>query len=220
MVFANRREAGCLLAEKFNELALKSPLVLAIPRGGVEVGYELSVRWNAPLDVIIPRKIGAPFDPELAIGALTEEGEAIWEKNFLNFDLDQGYKERVILDGLREIKRRAKLYRGEFAPLSLKERVVVIVDDGIATGSTMKAAILSLKPKKPKELVVAAPVASSEAISSLEPLVSKICVLHVPAVFLAVGQFYKDFLQTSDETVCKLLKDSRQKIKERSENHA
>jgi predicted phosphoribosyltransferase len=214
LVFSNRRQAGALLAEKFKDLATKSPLILAIPRGGVEVGYELSVRWRAPLDVVISRKIGAPFDPELAIGALTEEGEVIRDQNFFSFDLDQIGTKRVILEGKREIERRAKLYRGESAPVSINGRVVVIVDDGIATGSTMQAAILSLKPKNPKELIVAAPVASREAIFSLEPLVSRICVLHVPEVFFAVGQFYENFVQTSDEIVCKLLRDSRQKIKE------
>jgi predicted phosphoribosyltransferase len=184
------------------------------------VGYELSLRWNAPLDVIVPRKIGAPFDPEMAIGAVTEEGEVILDEHFRSWELDEVYLKRILEEEKREIRRRLELYRGGLKPLIIKDRVAVLTDDGIATGSTMKAAVLSVKAKAPREVVIAVPVASPEAVALLEPLVSGICALDVPAYFMAVGQFFEDFTQTSDQTVCQLLKESREKFKERNEDYA
>lgn len=208
------------MAERFKDLAQKCPIILAIPRGGVEIGYELSLKWNAPLDVIVPRKIGAPFDPELAIGALTEEGEVVLDERYGKGTFDPDFLKRTLEVEKREIARRLDLYRGGYPPLDLKERVVILTDDGIATGSTMKAAILSVKAKKPKEVLIVVPVASPEAVSMLEPLVSGIYALDVPPYFMAVGQFYEDFSQTPDETVCRLLKESRERLKEGKENYA
>ncbi|MGB9553758.1 MAG: phosphoribosyltransferase [bacterium] len=209
-----------MLAERFKNLKEKSPVILAIPRGGVEVGYELSLSWNAPLDLIVPRKIGAPFDPEMAIGAITEDGQVILDERFRSWELNEAYLRRILEEEKREIQRRLALYRGDLPPLELKDQVLVITDDGIATGSTMKAAVLSVKAKSPKEVIIVVPVASPEAVSLLEPLVSGIYALDVPSYFMAVGQFYQDFSQTSDETVCQLLRESRKRFKERNERHA
>lgn len=209
-----------MLAEKFKNLKEKSPLVLAVPRGGVEVGYELSLSWNAPLDLIVPRKIGAPFDPEMAIGAITEDGQVILDERFRSWELNEAYLRRILEEERREIQRRLALYRGDLPPLELKNQVLVITDDGIATGSTMKAAVLSVKAKSPKEVIIVVPVASPEAVSLLEPLVSGIYALEVPSYFMAVGQFYLDFSQTSDEMVCQLLRESRERFKERNERYA
>lgn len=209
-----------MLAEKFKNLKEKSPLVLAVPRGGVEVGYELSLSWNAPLDLIVPRKIGAPFDPEMAIGAITEDGQVILDERFRSWELNEAYLRRILEEERREIQRRLALYRGDLPPLELKNQVLVITDDGIATGSTMKAAVLSVKAKSPKEVIIVVPVASPEAVSLLEPLVSGIYALEVPSYFMAVGQFYQDFSQTSDEMVCQLLRESRERFKERNERYA
>jgi len=184
------------------------------------VGYELSLSWNAPMDVIVPRKIGAPFDPEMAIGAITEEGEVILDERFRSWELNEAHLKRILEEEKKEIQRRLALYRGGLPPLELKDRVLVLTDDGIATGSTMKAAVLSARAKSPKEVIIAVPVASPEAVSLLEPLVSEILVLDIPPYFMAVGQFYQDFTQTSDETVCQLLRESREKFKERNERHA
>jgi predicted phosphoribosyltransferase len=208
------------LAERFKDLARKQPVILAIPRGGVEVGYELSLKWNAPLDVIVPRKIGAPFDPELAIGALTEEGEVILDERYESGEFDRDFLKRTLEAEKKEIARRLELYRGGNPPLEIRDRVVVLTDDGIATGSTMKAAVLSVKAKSPKEILIVVPVASPESVSMLQPLVSGIYALDIPPHFMAVGQFYEDFSQTSDETVCRLLKESRERLKEGKGNHA
>lgn len=185
------------------------------------MGYELSLCWNAPLDVIVPRKIGAPYDPELAIGSVTEEGQLILDEGLkATLNVSQGYLERVLEEEKGEIQRRLALYRGGLPPLSIKGRTVVLTDDGIATGSTMKAALLSARAKGPKEIIIAAPVASPEAMAALEPLTAMACILEIPPFFMAVGQFYQNFTQTSDQTVCQLIKDSRRKIQEKEENHA
>lgn len=189
----------------------KNPVVLAIPRGGVEIGGRIADRLEAPLDVIIPRKIGAPMDPELAIGAVTEEGEAILDSEISRrYGVSAQYIQETAQREQMEIVRRANLYREGRASPSVDGRDVILVDDGIATGATMKAAIVSLRRKSPARLIVAVPVASAEATETLAALVDLFVTLETPAYFLAVGQFYEDFGQTSDETVRLILQQANQ----------
>lgn len=189
----------------------KNPVVLAIPRGGVEVGGRIADRLAAPLDVILPRKIGAPMDPELAIGAVTEEGEAILDSRISRrYGVSAQYIQETTHREQAEIVRRTNLYREGRAPLSVDGRDVIVVDDGIATGATMKAAIISLRRKSPARLIVAVPVSSLEAMEMLTALVDLFITLEAPRYFLAVGQFYEDFGQTSDETVRLILEQANQ----------
>lgn len=192
-------------------LPWKNPVVLAIPRGGVEIGGRIADRLAAPLDVIIPRKIGAPMDPELAIGAVTEEGEAILDSEISRrYGVSAQYIQETAQREQTEIVRRANLYREGRASPSVDGRDVILVDDGIATGATMKAAIVSLRRKSPARLIVAVPVASAESTETLAALVDLFVTLETPAYFLAVGQFYEDFGQTSDETVRLILQQANQ----------
>jgi predicted phosphoribosyltransferase len=199
------------LADRLAVVLWKNPVVLAIPRGGVEVGGRIADRLAAPLDVILPRKIGAPMDPELAIGAVTEEGEAILDSRISQrYGVSAQYIQETTHREQAEIVRRTNLYREGRAPLSVDGRDVIVVDDGIATGATMKAAIISLRRKSPARLIVAVPVSSLEAMEMLTALVDLFITLEAPRYFLAVGQFYEDFGQTSDETVRLILEQANQ----------
>jgi predicted phosphoribosyltransferase len=199
------------LADRLAVLPWKNPVVLAIPRGGVEVGGRIADRLAAPLDVILPRKIGAPMDPELAIGAVTEEGEVILDSRISQrYGVSAQYIQETAHREQAEIVRRTNLYREGRAPLPVDGRDVIVVDDGIATGATMKAAIVSLRRKSPARLIVAVPVASPEAMETLAALVDLFVTLETPTYFLAVGQFYEDFGQTSDETVRLILEQANQ----------
>ena len=194
------------------DFASKDVIVLAIPRGGVVVGYEVASALDVPLDVIIPRKIGAPDNPELAIGAMTEDGTIILDESLVKYlrvpdDYIQEESERQRL----EIERRLKLYRGDVAYPSLKNRNVIIVDDGIATGSTMKAALASVRKRGAKTIVVAIPVGPPSTIRELKKEADHVVCLYTPESFYAIGQFYEDFAQTTDEEVIKLLELSKQK---------
>lgn len=175
------------------------------------MGGRIANRLEAPLDVILPRKIGAPMDPELAIGAVTEDGEAILDAGISQrYGVSAQYIQETTEREQAEIVRRAKLYRAGRASPPVDGRDVIVVDDGIATGATIKAAIVSLRRKSPARLIVAVPVASVEATETLAALVDLFVALETPAYFLAVGQFYQDFGQTSDETVRLILQQANQ----------
>ena len=211
-LFRDRVEAGKRLASALKDFAGKDAIVLAIPRGGVVVGYEVARALDVPLDVIIPRKIGAPDNPELAIGAMTEDRTIILDESLVKYlkvpeDYIHGESERQKL----EIERRLKLYRGDVAYPSLKNRDVIIVDDGIATGSTMKAALASIRKRGAKAIVVAIPVGPPSTIRELEKEADHVVCLYTPESFYAIGQFYEDFAQTTDEKVISLLGLSKQK---------
>jgi putative phosphoribosyl transferase len=211
--FSDRKEAGKILASKLTDYAEKS-IVLAIPRGGVVVGYEIAHKLKVPLDVIIPRKVGAPFNPELAIGAVTEDGTLILDRQLVEY---LGVSERHIKKESEqqrlEIKRRLKLYRGDTPFPNLKSLHVILVDDGIATGATVKAALASIRKKDPKSVVLAVPVAPSSTLQELEKDADVAICLATPEPFYAIGQFYKDFAQTSDEEVKRLLKLNKEELR-------
>jgi len=199
--FRNREEAGKLLGEKLLSFNFKNPLVFGIPRGGVIVAYEISQILKSPLSTIIVSKIPAYFDSEYGIGALTEDGEII-----LRESIDKNYLDRIVEILKDKIKKRVDLYRGGKEIENLKDKTAIIVDDGIATGETVLAAIKSIKNKKPEKIVVAVPVSSIEAKSKIEKEVDYFISLYTPEIFYAVSMFYEDFEQVEDDYVINILK--------------
>lgn len=205
--FKDRKEAGEKLAEVLKNYSDKNGIVLAIPRGGVVVGYEIAKKLNYPLDVIIPRKIGAPDNPEFALGAIGFDGEFIPNPEITESLIDRNYLKEEIERQKEEIKRRLKIYRGSRPLPDLKNKIVILTDDGIATGSTMLAAVKSLEGKA-KKIIIAVPVAPSETYYRFLKIVDEFVCLYLPELFFAVGQFYENFTQTPDEEVIKILKES------------
>ncbi|MGA3290618.1 MAG: phosphoribosyltransferase [Candidatus Bathyarchaeia archaeon] len=214
--FADRIDSGKRLALALPNFAGKNAIVLAIPRGGVVVGYEIAKALNLPLDVIIPRKIGAPDNPELAIGAMTEDGTIILDEELIAFlGVPPDYIKEESERQKNEIDRRLKFYRQNEPYPNLGGHDVIIVDDGIATGSTMKAALASVKSRGAKTVTVAVPVGPPSTIKELKKQADKVVCLYTPEYFQALGQFYKDFSQTTDDEVIQLLKQSKQKNRQK-----
>ena len=209
--FSDRVDAGKRLASALTDFKGKNALVLAIPRGGVVVAYEIAKALNLPLDVIIPRKIGAPDNSELAIGAMTKDGTIIVDKGLVAYlGVTESYIEEESDRQKHEIERRLKIYRPSEPYPNLKGKDVIIVDDGIATGSTMKAALASVKNRGAKTVTVAIPVGPPDTIRELEKQADRVLCLYTPEYFAAIGQFYRDFEQTSDKEVTELLKQNMQ----------
>lgn len=205
MNFRDRKEAGEKLASALNHLKGQDVVVVAIPRGGVVVAAEVAKVLNAPLDVVIPRKIGAPANPELAIGSVVDVGEVFLNQSLIRqLKVSKAYLNGQVKRELAEIKRRRFRYLGDRS-YALKNTTVVLVDDGLATGYTALAALRYLKSKEPKRLVLGIPVAPKETIDFLKDEADEIICLASPAFFYAVGQFYRDFRQVSDEEVVELL---------------
>jgi putative phosphoribosyl transferase len=208
--FANRVEAGRRLASALAEFVGKDAIVLAIPRGGVVVGFQVASALGITLDVLVPRKIGAPENPELAIGAVTEDGTTILDDRLVRqLGVSKGYIKSESERQMLEIERRLKLYRGDVPYPKLKNRDIIIVDDGIATGSTMKAALASVRRRGAKTVTIAIPVGPPFTIRELEKVADRVVCLYTPESFYAIGQFYQDFEQVEDEEVTKLLRLSR-----------
>lgn len=206
-MFRDRVDAGKRLAEQLLDYKEKDVIVLAIPRGGVVVGYQVSRKLGAPLDLIIPRKIGAPMNPELAVGAVSQDGTIVLNDELVRMlRIPDSYIKAEADRQMREIERRMRNYRGESRPLPVfKGKTVILVDDGIATGATMRAAIQSIRKQKPAGLVVAVPVGPRDTIMTLKNEADKVVCLETPEDFQAIGQFYEDFRQVSDEEVIQLL---------------
>ncbi len=209
--FVDRIDAGKRLASALKGFSGKHGIVLAIPRGGVVVGYVIARALNLPLDVIIPRKIGAPDNPELAIGAVAEDGTTILDENLITYlGVSREYIKQETERQKREIERRLKVYRQDTSYPNLKGLDVIVVDDGIATGSTMKAALASVKNRGAASVTVAVPVGPPSTIEELNEMADRVVCLYTPEYFQAIGQFFSDFSQTEDEEVIKLLKESKQ----------
>ncbi|MBI3997662.1 MAG: phosphoribosyltransferase [Armatimonadetes bacterium] len=204
MVFKDRRDAGRRLAAALEHLRTRHPFVLAIPRGGVVVGREIAASLQAPMDVIVPRKVRAPYNPELAIGAVAEGGAAFIDQDFAR-EVGSEYLEREIALQRAEIARRVQVYRGGRALPSLTGYTAIVVDDGIATGATIIAALRAVRTLGPDRLVAAVPVAPPEGVAHLARNADEVVCLSTPAFFHAVGQFYEDFTQVDDTEVVALL---------------
>lgn len=208
ITFADREEAGWMLVERLRGEALEKPLVLAIPRGGVEVGAVLARGLGAELDVVLSRKLRAPHQPELALGAVSETGE-VYLNHFASAMTDAGdaYVEAERKRQMAEIERRRALVRAVRPQAPIAGRTVIVTDDGIATGATMIAALHTVRAAGARTIIVAVPVAAPDRIDAIRPLCDRIVCLQEPAAFWAIGQFYRDFEQVADERVLDLLRD-------------
>ena len=207
-IFKDRIEAGRFLADKLTDYAdRRDVIVLGLPRGGIPVAYEVAQKLHAPLDVFTVRKLGVPSHEELAMGAIASGGVRVLNHDVLSYiRIPDEEIDRVAADELRELERRERLYRGARPPLEVRDRIVIVVDDGLATGSTMRAAVKALRQKGPKQIVVAAPVGARETCDSFKDEVDVVCVCALtPEPFQAVGLWYANFEQTTDDEVRKLL---------------
>jgi len=205
--FFNRTEAGQFLAESLSAYADRNDvIVLALPRGGVPVASEVAKRLNAPLDVFVVRKLGLPGHPELAIGAIASGGVRVFNGEVVNaLRIPDEVIDAVSAEELIELQRREKAYRAGLPPLELEGKTVIVVDDGIATGSTMLAAVAALRQLNATRIVVAAPVIAASTFSEIQRAADDVAAVMLPECFHAVGQWYEDFSQTSDEEVRDLL---------------
>ncbi len=208
--FADRREAGRLLAERLQGYRGRDVVVLALPRGGVPVGYEVARALGAPLDVIVARKLGAPYQPEFGIGAIAEGGGRYVDPVSLRYaGGDDAYLEQVTAREERELARRVERYRGDRPRPDVVGRVVILVDDGVATGGTVRAAIRSLRAQGPDHLVLAVPVGPASTLEILRGEVDELVAVAEPSAFMAISQWYDRFPQTEDEEVIALLEATR-----------
>jgi len=210
--FEDRTDAGAQLAQRLMHLRKEHPIVLALPRGGVVVGYEIARALDAPLDIIAVRKIGAPFHPEFGIGALVDGDEPqvlLDEETVRAIGVPRSDLLAQIEHERHELRRREQLYRGDESGLDVHDRTVIVVDDGIATGSSVRAALRALRRARPSRLVLATPVAPSQTLESLRDECDEAICLLSPQSFRAVGEFYENFEQTSDEEVIDRLRQGR-----------
>lgn len=210
MLFKNRVEAGQRLAERLTAYANRSDVVvLALPRGGVPVAFEVANALNAPLDVFLVRKLGVPGHEELAMGAIASGGVRVLNRDVVRaHQLFRAAIHKVTLREQRELERREHLYRGDRPAPQLHERTVILIDDGLATGATMQAAIVALKQHQPARIVVAVPLAAPEICAEFATKVDEIICAETPIHFSGVGLWYEDFSQTTDDTVQALLKQA------------
>ena len=203
-LFSDRLEAGRALARELAKLGLSLPIVLALPRGGVPVAAEIARELGAPLDLLLVRKIGVPWQPELAVAAVVDGPDhelVIDEDTRAATGVGRGYIEAKAKEQLQEIERRRHLYLGDQVPLSVDNRTAIVVDDGIATGTSMRAALKALRRRKPAVLVLAVPVAPPDTIEALRREVDRVVCLAQPEPFYAVGAHYDDFHQVEDDEV-------------------
>ena len=206
--FRDRTEAGRLLAATLQEYANRDDVVvLALPRGGVPVAFEVAKALNAPLDVFVVRKLGLPGQEELAMGAIASGGARVLNRDLIRaLSVPNEMIDLVTQQEQRELERREREYRDGRPPIDVLGKTVILVDDGLATGSSMRAAVLALKQKEPAQVVVAVPVAPRDSCTELQSVADKVVCAVTPEPFWGVGQWYEDFSQTSDEEVRELLK--------------
>ncbi len=208
--FSTRRKAGEELASKLGKYAGRGDvLVLALPRGGVPVGYEVAHALHAPLDVFVVRKLGVPEDEELAMGAIASGGVRIVNEEVTRaVGISEEAIDAVARQEWVELERRERLYRGDRPRPAVQDRTVILVDDGLATGSTMRAAATALRQMRPAKIIVAVPVAAPETCDEFREEVDEVICAIIPEPFMAVGAWYEDFSQTSDDEVRELLQDA------------
>lgn len=212
MLFADRSEAGRKLAVRLKHLKVPHPVVLALPRGGVPVGFEVARTLAAPLDLVLVRKIGAPGQEELAVGAIAEgePPELVTDEDVAGWlSVSKEYLDNAKQAALQEIARRRERYLGDRQPAEVTGHTAIVVDDGVATGATMLAALRATRRRKPAHLVLAVPVAPEDTLDRLRKEVDEAVCLETPPDFYAVGQFYRAFPQLRDEEVVELLDQAR-----------
>ena len=209
MRFADRTEAGRQLAQRLAAMCLANPVVLALPRGGVPVGAEIARALQAPLDLLLVRKIGVPWQPELAVAAVIdgEQPDLVIDETIQReADIPQEYIDRQARQQLEEIERRRRLYLGERPAVRVEGCTAIVVDDGIATGTSMRAALRALRRRQPARLVLAVPVAPPDTVARLRAEVDEIVCLSQPSPFMAIGPYYDDFHQLADSEVTALIR--------------
>ena len=205
-MYTDRQDAGRVLARELAGMALVRPLVLAVPRGGVLVAAPVAKKLSQQVHLLVTRKIGHPANPEVAIGAVMPDGAAMLdEKSMAQFSADRDWLEAAVAAEQREIVRRMRDYTGASEPPQVVGRDVILIDDGIATGNTIRAAITWLKKKSPAKIVIAVPVAPAETVEELAALVDEVICPLKPRMFMAVGMYYNDFSQTTDDEVRAIL---------------
>lgn len=211
MRFIDRADAGKKLVEKLEKYKNnKNAIVLGLPRGGVVTAYEVAKELNLKLDIIVTRKIGAPGQPELALGALTQAGEPVLDHNLIEMvGASQGDLQEIIAQERFELSRRLKFYRAGRPNLDLSGKTVILVDDGLATGATMLAAIVSARSLGASKIVVAIPVSPIDTLNKINNFADETVCLYAPEIFFGVGGFYESFLQTEDQEVIDLLENAR-----------
>ena len=215
--FKNRTEAGALLAQRLNAYARRRDVVvLALPRGGVPVGFAVAQALEVPLDILLVRKLGMPGHEEYAIGAIASGGMRVLQPEIVDrLKIPLSVIDELVRREQQEIERREKLYRPERPALPLRERIVIVVDDGLATGSTMLAAIHALRQSQPARVICAVPVGAADTCANLALEVDDLICLRTPEPFHAVGLWYEDFDQTGDDEVRKLLMQAEQTRRQR-----
>lgn len=212
--FQNRTSAGKQLAKQLSRYANENPVILALPRGGVPVGYEIANLLQAPLDIIVTRKIGLPYQREFGIGAIAEGNIHVFDHKILAMlglssqDLDDEIHKETT-----ELERRVKTYRGKIKPPHIKNRTVMLVDDGLATGVTARAAIKAVKKLKPKKIIFASPVCAFTSLQEIRSLVDDVICLATPLDLMAIGLWYKQFDQTTDKEVLELLEKNKRALR-------
>ncbi len=208
MKFRDRSEAGRRLADKLQHLKDNKPVVLALPRGGVPVGFEVAAALAAPLDLVLVRKIGVPWQPELALGAVTDGDHP---QTYIDSELatalaiPEDYVKEETARQVAELERRRQVYCAGRAPVDIAGATAIVVDDGIATGATMRVALQAVRRRNPARVVLATPVAAEETISKLRPLADEVVCVDMPVGLGAIGFYYRDFHQISDAEVTDIL---------------
>lgn len=210
-MFKDREEAGEKLAERLaQELSsekIADSLILAIPRGGVVVGARIKQLLRIPLDVLVTKKIPAPENEELAIGAVAEGGTVVWEEELVKrLGVSNDYRGEIVKSKVQELEKKKEDFRGGLPVPEIGGKVVIIVDDGVATGATIKAAIAVVRSFRPKEIIVAVPVIAQDSLEEIKRRADRVFFIETPEVFFSVGQFYENFEQVSDEKVKEVLR--------------